>query len=158
MKNKILIPSQHKFFFPSKTTSLFICLGTYLPGIKFWKLFFFVKHLCSKHFHTAIFKTTLHPFFSLTTYQRCINVSFVTWTLLTGDISIFTHITKCQPQALVFAKFPQSIMLNWSIVYLQYCVSFKYTAKWFSYICVYFQTIFHDRLLPILNVVPCAVQ
>ena len=36
----------------------------YLPSWhKILKAIFFVKHLYSKHFHTAIFKTTLHPFF-----------------------------------------------------------------------------------------------
>ena len=35
---------------------------------------------------------------------------------------------------------------NWSIVDLQYCVSFRCTAKWFSYIYIYFQIIFHYRL------------
>ena len=35
-------------------------------------------------------------------------------------------------------------LLNWNIVYLWYCVSFRYTAKWFS--CL-FQVCFHYRLL-----------
>ena len=54
--------------------------------------------------------------------------------------------------------------LNWSIVDLQYCISFRYTAKWFSYIymcvfvCVYIHVYF--RLFStigyykILNIVP----
>ena len=37
-----------------------------------------------------------------------------------------------------------SFLLNWNIVYLWYCVSFRYTAKWFS--CL-FQVCFHYRLL-----------
>ena len=38
---------------------------------------------------------------------------------------------------------------NWSIVSLQHCVSFRYTAKWFSYtyISTPFQILFHYRLL-----------
>ena len=66
--------------------------------------YFFMKYLYSKHFHTAIFKTT--PLFVcyLTTYQSFINVSFVTWTLLTGDISIFTYINKLPVTGFSFCK------------------------------------------------------
>ena len=36
---------------------------------------------------------------------------------------------------------------NWSVVDLQYCISFRYTAKWFSYayihISILFQILFH---------------
>ena len=38
-------------------------------------------------------------------------------------------------------------ILYWNIVYLQYCISFRYTAKWFSYICILFLVLFHYRLL-----------
>ena len=40
--------------------------------------------------------------------------------------------------------------LNWTIVDLQYCVTFRCTAKWFSYICkirILFWILFHYRLL-----------
>ena len=42
--------------------------------------------------------------------QKCINTSFVTQTLLTRDVSVFTYITNHWPQALVSAKIPRSIM------------------------------------------------
>lgn len=39
-------------------------------------------------------------------------MSFVTQMLLTGDIAVFTYITNCQPQALVFAKNPSCVCVN----------------------------------------------
>ena len=50
---------------------------------------------------------------------------------------------------------------NWSIVDLQYCVSFKCIVKWFTYIDMYicilglFSIIGYNK---ILNVVPCAIS
>ena len=41
--------------------------------------------------------------------QIHVNKSFVTWTLLTRDISIFTYIPSCWPLVLVSVKIPQSI-------------------------------------------------
>ena len=38
-------------------------------------------------------------------------------------------------------------VLNWSIVNLQCCVSFRCTAKWFSYTCIYFSILIIDYLL-----------
>ena len=40
--------------------------------------------------------------------QRHINTSFITQTLLTRGISIFTYITNHWPQVLVATKIPQS--------------------------------------------------
>ena len=38
--------------------------------------------------------------------RRPMKTSFVTRTLLTGDISVFTYITNCQPQELISEKNP----------------------------------------------------
>ena len=39
---------------------------------------------------------------------------------------------------------PNILFFNWSIVHLQYCVSFRCTAKWFgyTYICIYLYSSF----------------
>ena len=50
-------------------------------------------------------------------------------------------------QALLFFFFKEKWFFYWSIVDLQYCVSFRHTAKWFSYTYIFFQIIFHHRLL-----------
>ena len=42
--------------------------------------------------------------------QTHINTSFITQTLLTRGMSIFTYITNHWPQVLVATKIPQSIM------------------------------------------------
>ena len=50
---------------------------------------------------------------------------------------------------------PHSLFFfNWSIVHLQRCVSFRSTAKWFSYTYIYiycFQILFPYRLLQIIE-------
>ena len=46
-----------------------------------------------------------------------------------------------------FISFFLSFFIYWSIVDLQYCVGFRCTAKWFSYIYIFFQIIFHYKLL-----------
>ena len=50
---------------------------------------------------------------------------------------------------------------NWTAVDLQCCVSFRNTAKWFSYICVsvYIYILFFSIIAyyKILNIVPCAL-
>ena len=37
-------------------------------------------------------------------------MSFITLTLLTRDVSVFTYIAHCWPYALVYAKIPWSVM------------------------------------------------
>ena len=52
---------------------------------------------------------------------------------------------------------------NWNIVHLQY-INFWSTAKWLSYIYIIyiyfflFQTLFHNGLYNIWNIVPCTIQ
>ena len=55
-------------------------------------------------------------------------------------------------------------LFHWSIVDLQYFVSFRYTAKWFSYTC-FLHILFHFRLLQNIAysslcyaVIPCSIQ
>ena len=48
------------------------------------------------------------------------------------------------------------LILYWSIVDLWYCVSFRCTAKWFSYIETFFQNIFYYNL-KILHILPCCL-
>ena len=56
--------------------------------------------------------------------------------------------------------------LNWSIVDLQYCDSFRCTEKWFSYIyiyiyiyiCIYFRLFSIIGYYRILNIVPCVIH
>ena len=55
-------------------------------------------------------------------------------------------------------------LFHWSIVDLQYFVSFRYTAKWFSYTC-FLHILFHFRLLHNIAysslcyaVIPCSIQ
>ena len=62
-------------------------------------------------------------------------------------------------------NFGKNFFLSWRIVDLQCCVSFRRTAKWFSYIYVYIYIyIFFFRFFSIivyykiLNTVPCAMQ
>ena len=57
-------------------------------------------------------------------------------------------------------NFPTLIFFfNWSIVDLQCCVSFRCTAKWVSYICIFFFRFFSTiGYYKILNMVPCAIQ
>ena len=49
-------------------------------------------------------------------------------------------------------------LFYWSIVDLQYCVSFRYTAKWFSYTCFFCIFFFILDYYKILHIVPCAIQ
>ena len=55
-------------------------------------------------------------------------------------------------------------LYNWSIVDLQYYVSFRCTAKWFcyTYVCIYLYSFFRFFSIivyyKILTIVPCAVQ
>ena len=68
------------------------------------------------------------------------------------------------PMGLSLNFFLSFFFLNWSIVDLQYCVSFRCTAKWFSYsyICIYLYSFFQFFSIivyyKILNIVPCAIQ
>ena len=51
------------------------------------------------------------------------------------------------------------IYFYWSIVNLQCCVSFKWTAKWFSYRCKFLFRLFSTiSYYKILSIVPCAIQ
>ena len=49
-------------------------------------------------------------------------------------------------------------LFYWSIVDLQYCVSFRYTAKWFRYTCVFCIFFFILDYYKILHIVPSAIQ
>ena len=49
-------------------------------------------------------------------------------------------------QIIIFYSFFW-FFLNWSTVDLQCCVNYCYTAKWFSYTYIFFQILFHYRLL-----------
>ena len=42
---------------------------------------------------------------------------------------------------------PKQTTFYWSIVHLQCCISFRYTAKWFTYGYILFQILFHYSLL-----------
>ena len=56
---------------------------------------------------------------------------------------LFTeHFFKAFPFFFFFLNLFLCIF-HWSIVDLQYCVSFRCTAEWFSYISIIFQIIFH---------------
>ena len=67
---------------------------------------------------------------------------------------------------LLFLK----VFLYWSIIGLQYHVSFRYTAKWFIYMCVcvcmficiyiyiFFQFFFITGYYMILNIIPCKTK
>ena len=68
-----------------------------------------------------------------------------------GVAKIQTELSEWTEEHAYFCK-------NWSIADLQYCVSFRHTAKWFSYtyICI-FQIILHYRLLWDIDVVLCAI-
>ena len=75
----------------------------------------------------------------------------------------FSHICYYRGNSILFYfNYFFIIYVNyWSMVDLQWCVSFWHTAKWFSYICVcvcffiFFSNIVYHW---ILNIVPCAVQ
>ena len=57
-------------------------------------------------------------------------------------------------------NFRNIFILYWTLVDLQ-CVSFRYTAKWFSYTYIYisfFKVFFHLGYYRILMRVPCAIQ
>ena len=51
-------------------------------------------------------------------------------------------------------------ILYWGIIDLQCCVSFRYTAKWFSHTCMFIFSRFFSHICyyRILSRVPCAVQ
>ena len=70
--------------------------------------------------------------------------------LLPGEIPISCN----QPTQFCYPFFFQ-IFKNWTLVYLQCRISFKCTAKWFSYTYIYtlFQILFHYRLLQ--DIAPC---
>ena len=59
---------------------------------------------------------------------------------------------------LLLFLFFSSFFKNWSTVDLQSCVSFRYTAKWFSYtyicICIFFRFFSIIGYYKILNIVP----
>ena len=65
-----------------------------------------------------------------------------------------------------FKFFKLFIFLNWSIIYIQYCVCFRYIAKLFrhiytvyTYSCMYSSWFFSViGYCKILNIVPCAMQ
>jgi len=44
------------------------------------------------------------------------------------------------------------------VVDQQCCVSFRYTAKWFCYICIFFSKFSHLHCNRILSRIPCAIQ
>ena len=55
------------------------------------------------------------------------------------------------------------LLFNWRVVDLQCCVSFRYTAKWFSYTHIYINLFFFGVFsilgyYKILNIFPCAIQ
>ena len=56
-------------------------------------------------------------------------------------INKYCNLPPCQ-----LLLIPAALSLNRSIVDLQYCVSLRYTAKWFIFICV-LQILFHYRSL-----------
>lgn len=58
-------------------------------------------------------------------------------------LRLLIHTARLFPKSWVFFFF------FWSIIDLQFCVSFRYTAKWFSYIHIYIllQILLHYRLL-----------
>ena len=61
----------------------------------------------------------------------------------------FSPPPPCIPPAPCSFFFLLNYFFNWIIVDLQCCVSFRYTAKWFSYTYIYlfFQILFHYKLL-----------
>ena len=48
--------------------------------------------------------------------------------------------------------------LNWNIVDLLYCISFRRTAKWFSYIYIFFRLLFITGYYKILNIISYTMQ
>ena len=64
----------------------------------------------------------------------------LTLSLKMGALYSANHLWKFGPSEL----FAESAIF-FIVVDIQYCVSFRYTAKWFSYI--FFQIIFHYKLL-----------
>ena len=62
---------------------------------------------------------------------------------------------------LFFFNKSLKIKKNWSIIDLQCCVSFWYTAKWFYiYVYIYIYSFSYSIIVyyKILNIVPCAIQ
>ena len=74
-------------------------------------------------------KMGLHCFFSST---LSVLRDVTTRILLQGEILIFCS----QPTQFCLPIFFQ-IFKNWTLVYLQCCMSFKCTAQWFSYTYIY---------------------
>ena len=72
-----------------------------------------------------------------------------------SNLPIYSY--PCWNTSLFFSLF---FFLNWSIVDLQCCVSFRCKAKWFRYTYIYFFFIFFSNMVyhRILNIVPCAIQ
>ena len=102
-----------------------------------WPLYFFF----------CLFPLFLVSHFSFLAFLYIINIlltrdvltqAFVTWTLLTRNISIFTHITNCWSQALVSAKtLPVNNELNtFRYFILNYFSNFESsTLNFFRYSC-----------------------
>ena len=108
-------------------------------GLRYW---------CSFKYHT--------PFSSQNLY---VNVnSFLYWIILARIqyCEIFLQDETFNLGILIFFK---NLNLYWTLLYLQCCVSFRCTAKWFSYTYIYsfFKFFSYLGYCRIVSKVPCAI-
>lgn len=90
-----------------------------------------------------------------TEYFFFLMVDYPTWNhLRKTSIFHFICVTVTHPMEPIISLLTKRkmylskiIYFHWSIIELQGCVSFRYIAKWFSHIHIFFQVIFHYKLL-----------